>query len=140
MLSFQQPDLSVLVVDDHELTRLSLKLALSKQKNIKLISLASNGQEAIEIVKNHQPDVVITDLQMPIMDGVTAANKIKGIDPNIKIIAYSSVEESQLELMAKTAQFDAFCSKEVSTDYLIRLMNQLTQKKYPVQELIQALA
>ena len=140
MLSHQQSDLSVLVVDDHELTRLSLKLALAKQKNIKLISLASNGKEAIEIVENHQPDVVILDLQMPVMDGLSAAVKIKTINPNIKIIAYSSVEDPRVNMTISTSPLDAFCSKDVSTDYLLRLVNHLSQKSNSTQELIQSLA
>ncbi|HBL10069.1 MAG TPA: two-component system response regulator, partial [Cyanobacteria bacterium UBA11162] len=69
MLSCEKPIVRVLVVDDHELTRFCLKLALSTQKNIELVGMASNGQEAIEMVERYYPDVVILDLQMPVMDG-----------------------------------------------------------------------
>lgn len=125
MLSCQNPTLRVLVVDDHELTRFSLKLALAAQNHIELVGLASNGQEAIEMVERHHPDVIILDLQMPVMDGLSASTHIKSIDPTTQIIAYSSVEDPQLEVMSQTAPIDAFCKKDTATKDLINLVQQL---------------
>lgn len=128
MLSHQQPDLSILVVDDHELTRLYLKLALSQQQNIKLTGFASNGEEAVEMVKKQPTDLVILDLQMPVMDGLSASIHIKHIDPEIKIIAYSSWEDINRDLMAQEANIDQFCRKDVPTAHLINLINQVGQQ------------
>lgn len=127
MPSIQQSDLHILVVDDHELTCLSLKLILEKQPNLKLIGSASNGQEAIEIVKRHQPDVVIIDWHMPVMDGLTASEHIKAINPQIQIIAHSSCEEAQRQVIVKNPYIDGVCRKEVPNDYLIKMVNQLGQ-------------
>jgi DNA-binding NarL/FixJ family response regulator len=129
MLSCQNPTLRVLVVDDHELTRFSLKLALQSQKNIHLVGLASNGKEAIEMVERHHPDVIILDLQMPVLDGLSASTQIKHIHPQAQIIAYSSVEDPQIEVMAQTARIDAFCKKDTATQDLIALVNQLGQRR-----------
>ena len=112
MLSCKPFILRVLVVDDHELTRFSLKLALSCQENIELVGLASNGQEAIEMVERYHPDVIILDLQMPILDGWSASTQIKDINPNTQIIAYSSVEELKSKEIGTTDSLDAFCQKE----------------------------
>jgi DNA-binding NarL/FixJ family response regulator len=125
MLSCQYPGLRVLVVDDHELTRFSLKLALSNQKNIELVGLASNGKEAIEMVERYHPDVIILDLQMPIMDGLSASTYIKSIEPNTQIIAYSSVEDPQIEVMSQTAPIDFFCKKDTATKDLINIVKEL---------------
>jgi DNA-binding NarL/FixJ family response regulator len=125
MLSCQHPVLRVLVVDDHELTRFSLKLALSSQKNIELVGLASNGKEAVEMVERHHPDVIILDLQMPVMDGLSASSYIKSIEPNTQIIAYSSVDDPQIEVMSQTAPIDVFCKKDTATKDLINLVQQL---------------
>jgi two-component system vancomycin resistance associated response regulator VraR len=116
------------VVDDHELIRYSLKLALSSQENIELVGLASNGREAIEMVERHHPDVIILDLQMPVMDGWSASTHIKHIEPKTQIIAYSSLEESQSKDAAQNQCLDAFCKKDTATPELIALVKQLGQK------------
>jgi DNA-binding NarL/FixJ family response regulator len=129
MLSCQHPVIRVLVVDDHELTRFSLKLAFSGQRDIELVGLAKNGQEAIEMVERHHPDVIVLDLQMPVMDGLSASKHIKGIEPNTQIIAYSSVDDPQIEVMSQTAKVDAFCQKETPTQDLIDLVKRLGNRK-----------
>lgn len=129
MLSCQNPLLRVLVVDDHELTRVSLKLALSAQSQIDIVGLASNGKEAIEMVERYRPDVIILDLQMPVMDGLSASSHIKSIEPTTQIIAYSSVEDPQLEVMSQTAPIDVFCKKDTATKDLINLVKQMGDRK-----------
>jgi len=128
MLTCQRSLLRVLVVDDHELTRFSLKLALQSQKNIQLVGLASNGREAIEMVERHHPDVIILDLQMPVMDGLSASTHIKNMEPKTQIIAYSSVEDPQVEVMTQTARIDAFCKKDAATQDLIALVKELGER------------
>lgn len=128
MLSCHPSVLRVLVVDDHELTRFSLKLALSCQENIELVGLASNGQEAIEMVVRHRPDVIILDLQMPVMDGWSASTHIKHIQPNTQIIAYSSLEDPKFKDTCQTDSLDAFCKKDTATPELIALVRELGQR------------
>jgi len=128
MLSCQNSVLRVLVVDDHELTRFSLKLALQGEQNIELVGLASNGLEAIEMVERYHPDVIILDLQMPIMDGLSASIHIKTLNPMTRIIAYSSVDDPQVEVMSQTARIDAFCKKDTATDDLIALVKDLGER------------
>ncbi|MBE9130001.1 MULTISPECIES: response regulator [unclassified Coleofasciculus] len=125
MLYCEKPVLKVLVVDDHDLTRFSLKVALATQSNIDVVGLASNGKEAIAMVERYYPDVVILDLQMPIMDGLTASSYLKRLKPDIQIIAYSSVEDLQTKDIQQTAPIDAFCKKEAATQDLIALVKEL---------------
>ena len=128
MLSCEPSILRVLVVDDHELTRFSLKLALSCQENIELVGLASNGQEAVEMVKRYHPNVIVLDLQMPIRDGWSASSQIKDIDPNTQIIAYSSLEDPKLQEVEQTDTLDAFCKKDTATSDLIQTIRQLGER------------
>lgn len=128
MLSCEPSTLRVLVADDHELTRFSLKLALSSQKDIELVGSASNGQEAVELVERYRPDVIVLDLQMPVMDGWSASAHIKHIDPNTQIIAYSSVEDPNFKDTVKTDNLDAICKKDTATSDLIALIRKLGQQ------------
>lgn len=128
MLSCKPSMLKVLVVDDHELTRFSLKLAFSRQDNIELVGLASNGKEAIEMVRRYHPDVIVLDLQMPIMDGWSASTQIKDIEPNTQIIAYSSLEDMKYHEDSSTDSLDAFCQKDTATPELIALVRELGKR------------
>ncbi len=128
MLSCEPTTLRLLLVDDHELTRLTLKLAFSCQANIQVVGLASNGQEAIEMVKRCHPDVIVLDLQMPVMDGWSASGHIKTIAPNTQIIAYSSVEDARFEEISQMGTLDAFCRKDVPTTELVALVRQLGKR------------
>ncbi|MEA5582324.1 response regulator transcription factor [Nodularia harveyana UHCC-0300] len=128
MLSCESTTLRILVVDDHELTRLTLQLAFSTQKNFHVVGLACNGQEAIEMLQTFQPDVIILDLQMPIMDGWSASSHIKAISPQTQILAYSSVEDVNFWATKATTNFDDVCQKDVSTNELIALVNQLGER------------
>jgi len=76
-----------LVVDDHELTRFSLKLALSPGK-YRVSRPSQQWSEAVQMVERHHPDIIILDLQMPVMDGWSASTRLKRIEPNAQIIAY----------------------------------------------------
>ncbi len=128
MLTWDKSKVRVLVVDDHELTRFSLSLALRSQRDIELVGLASNGMEAIKLVKQHHPDVIILDLQMPVMDGLSASTQIKAAYPRIQILAYSSLDDPQTEVMVQTANVDAFCTKDTATRDLIKMVRQLSQQ------------
>ncbi|MGB3651315.1 MAG: response regulator transcription factor [Rivularia sp. (in: cyanobacteria)] len=127
MLSCEPSTLRVLVVDDHELTRLALQIAFSCQENIQVVGLASNGKEAVEMVEDCSPDVIVLDLQMPVMDGWSASCKIKDISPDTQIIAYSSVEEKYFQETKAMSRVDAFCKKDAPTNELVSLIKRLGQ-------------
>ena len=111
--------LRVLVVDDHELTRCTLQLALSLQACIGTVEVATNGKEAIAKVHKHEPDVVVMDLHMPVMDGWTASSAIKTKYPHIKIVAYSAADGGKARAISNGASIDAFCDKGACTRSLL---------------------
>ena len=117
--------LRVLVVDDHELTRCTLQLALSLQSCIDVVEVAKNGKEAITKVQNHEPDVVVMDLHMPVMDGWTASNAIKTKYPHIKIVAYSAADGGKVQALSNGANIDAFCDKGACTRSLLEAIKNV---------------
>jgi DNA-binding NarL/FixJ family response regulator len=117
--------IKVLIADDHELTCLGLKILISKQQNCQVVGIAANGQQAIAFTKSYQPDVIILDLQMPILNGYSAALQIKQFAPHIRIIAHSSFEKMQIETNGHTTPFDLYCAKDISSQDLIKAINDL---------------
>ena len=86
----------LIIADDHEIFRDGLALMLSRQKDIILLGQASNGKELAELTEQHNPDVIITDIKMPIMDGIQASRLILQKQPDTKIIALSMFDEETL--------------------------------------------
>ena len=80
------PNITLVLADDHELFRDGLKLMLSKHKEIHIVGEAENGEELIELVHKLKPDVILTDIKMPVMDGIEAVKKITKQDPDAAIV------------------------------------------------------
>lgn len=87
----------VLLVDDHAVVRQGLQLYLSGDPNLQIIGEAENGEEAVLKAAHLEPDVVVMDILMPVMDGIAATREIKQNHPNIEILALtSSLEEHKI--------------------------------------------
>jgi two-component system chemotaxis response regulator CheB len=84
---------SILIVDDSAVVRRILSLALSKHTNFNIAGTATNGVEAIQFIKDKKPDLVLLDVEMPIMDGITALKEIRKFNPHIPIIIFSSLTQ-----------------------------------------------
>jgi len=88
-------DIRIVTADDHEIYRDGLQLLSSTLKGIRLIGMAENGQELITLVKDLKPDVVLTDIKMPVMDGIEATRYIVSHFPEIGVIGLTMFEEEQ---------------------------------------------
>lgn len=86
----------LVIADDHEIFRDGLSLMLSKQPDMQLAGQAGNGRELISIVNELKPDVVLTDVKMPLMDGIEATRFLLSRNPNLRIIALSMFDEENL--------------------------------------------
>lgn len=87
--------IKILLVDDHPMVRLGVKTFLSTQPDLEIIGEAENGIEAVEKAKTLDPDIILMDLIMPIMDGVEATKLILEHDPNKQIIIVTSFLEDE---------------------------------------------
>lgn len=110
----------VLLVDDHQVLRRGLTKLLSGQAGIQVVGEASNGLEAIELVGQHRPDVVVMDISMPEMDGIEATRRIKTELPDVRIIGLSMFEDEQASRDMLDSGADAFVTKTASSAELLK--------------------
>lgn len=85
----------VIIADDHTIMRVGIRNILSRSKDITVIGEASNGAEAIDLVNELQPDVLILDMEMPIMDGVEVARRMQAKKTPVRILVLSAYDDRQ---------------------------------------------
>ena len=108
----------VMIVDDHALVRSGLEAFLLVQKDLKLVAQARNGQQAVTLCAETQPDVVLMDLLMPGMGGIEAISQIKQQFPHIQFIALTSYKDQELVQGALQAGAIGYLLKDVSAEDL----------------------
>jgi NarL family two-component system response regulator LiaR len=104
----------IMIVDDHAVVRSGLGAFLSAVPDLELIGEAENGEQAVVRAKALKPDVILMDLMMPGMDGVSATRAIKECNPAIQIIALTSFQEDELVQNAIKAGAIGYLMKNVS--------------------------
>jgi NarL family two-component system response regulator LiaR len=104
----------ILLVDDHAVVRSGLSKFLMVNKDMELVGEASDGAEAIQIAKKSHPDIILMDLMMPGMDGITATHEILKISPQTKIIALTSFSEQNMVQGALQAGAIGYLQKNVT--------------------------
>lgn len=108
--------LSVLYVEDDVLGK--KELAKFLKKVVGTIYTAANGEAGVELFKEHRPDMVITDVRMPLMDGLEMAKAIKKIDPKVPVMVTSAFSDAELLLQAIDVGIDGYILKPIDIDVL----------------------
>jgi two-component system chemotaxis response regulator CheB len=105
------PQVRVIIVDDSLVIRGFISRALDSDPAFKVVGTASNGQIAVDVLRKTPADVIILDIEMPVMDGLTAIPKLKEIDPAVQIVMASTLTQKNAEISMKAMSLGA-------TDYL----------------------
>jgi len=120
-----KPPIKVLIVEDHDLTREGLVYGIGKYPSIKVIGQAQNGEEAVKLVDEEKPDVILMDFALPILNGIDATLRIKAKHPDIKILMLTSYSEQSKVFEAFSAGANGYCLKDVKTDRLAQIIEML---------------
>ena len=137
--------IAVLIVDDHPIVRQGLRTLLELQEDIELVGEAVNGKAAVELAAQVKPDVILMDIVMPVMDGITATRQIKAAGLAAHVIALTSFVEDERIIPAIQAGAASFLLKDVAPNELmeaIRAAYHGEARLHPVviQKLMQRVA
>ncbi|MFE0223270.1 response regulator [Streptomyces albidoflavus] len=110
----------VLVTDDEPLIRAGIRMILSSAEDIEVVAEAADGREAVELARPHQVDVARLDLQMPVMDGLTALAELRRAAPRVRVLILTTFGERQNVLRALSGGSAGFLLKDSAPAELMR--------------------
>lgn len=119
--SFNWSDKKILIAEDEDSNYRYLEMVLNKTKA--KILWAKNGIEAIELCKEHEPDLILMDIKMPIMDGLEATREIKKTHPEIPVIAQTAFAMENDERMSLEAGCNSYLSKPIKANKLMEVLS-----------------
>ncbi len=128
-------DITVLFVEDEDVLRAIYERILNKF--VKTLYVAENGKEGLEKYKECQPDLIITDIQMPVMDGLEMIEHIRSADQNVRLVILSAYGETEYFMDAIKIGVNSFLLKPVETKKLIALVEDLAKGILLERELIE---
>ncbi len=117
--------ISLLLVDDQSLIRQGLKAMLELETDLQVVGSAENGEMALEQVATLQPDVVLMDLQMPVMDGREATRKLAQLFPEIKVLVLSTFDDDQYIADAMRAGASGYLLKDMPSEELAQAIRMV---------------
>jgi two-component system, NarL family, response regulator LiaR len=123
----EQKTVRILLVDDHALIRRGMKGQFSLQPGFSVVGEAVDGAQAIELANQLQPDVVLMDIDMPVMDGIAATQQIKSDRVTTCILALSAFDSDTQVMGMLAAGADGYCLKSIEWEQLIAVIQLILQ-------------
>lgn len=115
----------ILTVDDHQLVLDGLRLIIGSQKELRLIGEAHNGQEAFDFISEHEVDIILMDLNMPILNGIEASKKILSVKPDSKILILSMLSDTKLVQKLVKEGIKGYMLKNSGQDEILQAINKI---------------
>lgn len=117
--------IKIFLVEDHDIVRNGIKALLNSQEDVKIVGEASNGLEALKKLESIQPDVLLMDMNMPVMDGLDGTRKVKERFPAIKILVLSMHDHESYLIDMLDAGANGYILKNASTDELMYAIRKI---------------
>jgi two-component system, NarL family, response regulator LiaR len=114
-----------LLAEDHAVTRLGLRFIIENEPSLELVGEAVNGADAVNKVRELKPHVVILDVEMPVMDGITAAGTISREHPDTKIVMLTAHKDEEDVFAALSAGANGYCIKDISDERLLKAIESV---------------
>ena len=123
------PEIRILLADDHVLIRQGIKILIESHADLRVVAEASNGQQAVDLAKALRPDVVLMDVNLPVLDGMTATSEITRHCPGTAVIALSVYDDRHIKDTMRLAGAMGFVSKGSVTEELYQAIEQAVQQR-----------
>ncbi len=123
---------TIIVVDDHELFRAGLRFVIERWEDFRLLGEASDGEEAIELARRVQPDIVLMDIAMPRMDGIEAVRRIKAELSAIQVVMLTVSESEEDLFRALKHGATGYVLKSVKSAELRRMLSGILDGEAPL--------
>ena len=122
--------IKVIIADDHVLYRAGVKTALSTKKDIKVVAEADNGMHLLNMLKMIPVDVILLDIQMPIMDGITALPEIKKLYPQIRIIMLTMMDDHSMITKLMEIGANSYLTKTSDSEVIYEAIKTCFEQEY----------
>jgi len=124
--------IKLIICDDQEVVCQGLNAILSTAENLRVVGIANNGLEALDLIGKHKPDVVLMDLKMPIMNGIHATKEIKEKYPDTKVLVLTTYDADAWLFDAIRNGADGYLLKDTSSETLINAIQEVHEDKTPL--------
>lgn len=127
--------IQVIIADDHTLFRAGVKTALSVKNDVELIAEADNGMQLLNLLKHMQPDVILLDIQMPIMDGLATLPEIRKLYPDIKVIMLSMHNDHSIISRLMEIGANSYLTKNSDSETIYEAIKTCFEQEFFFNEL-----
>jgi DNA-binding NarL/FixJ family response regulator len=127
--------IKVIIADDHVLYRAGVKTALSAKKDVKVIAEADNGMHLLNMLKMIPVDVILLDIQMPIMDGIAALPEIKKIAPDVKVIMLTMMDDHSMITKLMELGANSYLTKTSDSEIIYEAIKTCFEQEYYFNQL-----
>ena len=122
--------IKVIIADDHVLYRAGVKTALSAKKDVKVVAEADNGNHLLNMLKMIPADVILLDIQMPIMDGITALPEIKKLYPATKVIMLTMMDDHSMITKLMELGANSYLTKTSDSEIIYEAIKTCFEQEY----------
>jgi DNA-binding NarL/FixJ family response regulator len=122
--------IKVAIADDHALFRAGVKTSLSSKKDIQLIAEADNGQQLLHLLRHIEPDVILLDITMPILDGVHTLPEIKKLYPHVKVIMLSMHNDHSMISKMMEIGANSYLTKESDSETIYQAIKTCYEQEF----------
>ena len=122
----------IVIADDHAVVRTGLTQLLATFADVELVGAAANGDEAVSLCRDREPDVVLMDLEMPVLDGIEATKRIKAEQPEIAIVILTSFSDRDRILRALDAGAAGYLLKDAEPDEISKAIDAAARGEVPL--------